>query len=142
MTKNFTVPPPPAGYSIVTKGRSRRGDINWVGPKQGWAECQDIGLDAGDFRALARRDAGGKQALKDIENAKPAEIESAISQAVLKGFGDLVQNETRIKATHGRYVVELPEGAVGEGLQRRWSLRRAHVPDFIRALKRGRGAFS
>jgi hypothetical protein len=77
----------------------------------------------------------------DVWKKTPAELVSALGEAVRKGFGDKVQNGSKVYATHGYYVVELPEEAVGSGQRRRWSLRRSQVADFVKALKKGKGAF-
>ena len=67
-----------------------------------------------------------------IQHATPSGVCGLISEAILKRFGDVIQNAAEIDSSHGYYYVKF--WALGEHVDER--MRRKQVADFIKRVRK------
>lgn len=109
------LPTPPAGYSIVTEGKIRPGDLAWSPSTESWSgptkfDFEALGREAASYYAIARPDATVKTAKARVLKAHPEAV-------AIKEIGTFAGGKVR-------YKVLLKPGArkvVGWGQRESWA---------------------
>lgn len=109
------LPPPPAGYFIVTEGKVRPGDLAWTPSAGTWSgpskiDFDVLGREAASYYAIARPDASTRKAKDLVLKAYPDAL-------AIKEVGTFAGGKVRYK------VLLKPRGrkVVGYGQRESWA---------------------